>query len=93
MERSVEDDPRIEIALVVKDSFDPEYKNIGSRGGNHVFELAVTPDRTFKYLIAGAWSQGRINTTEAEFKEYVITEALKYNNPPMVKVFGLEEKE
>jgi hypothetical protein len=80
------------IALVAADKYDPVYKNIKTRGGNHVFEISVTPDRSFEYMIAGAWSQGKINTTETEFTEYVISEALKYNNPPMVRVFGLEDK-
>ena len=80
------------IALVAADKYDPAYKNIKSRGGNHVFEISVTPDRSFEYMIAGAWSQGKINTTEPKFREYVISEALKYNNPPKVNIFGLEEK-
>ncbi|MFC1538990.1 DUF4861 family protein [Candidatus Latescibacterota bacterium] len=81
------------IALVIPNKYKPEYKNINGLGGNHVFKIPVTPDRSFEYLIAGGWSQGKINTTETEFRKYVLTEALKYNNPPVVNVSSLEEKE
>ncbi len=82
------------IALVVKDEYRPEYRNIKSKsfGNNHVFRVPVTPDRTFEYLIAGAWSQGAVNKTAEEFKRYMITVAQEYNHPPVIREIRLEEK-
>jgi hypothetical protein len=82
------------IALVVKDSYKPEYRNIKSKsfGNNHVFRIPVSPDRSFEYLIAGAWSQGAVNKTPGEFKQYMITVAQEYNNPPVVREVKLEKK-
>ncbi|MHB9027543.1 MAG: DUF4861 family protein [Candidatus Latescibacterota bacterium] len=82
------------LALVVKDSYKPEYRNIKSKsfGNNHVFRIPVNPDRSFEYLIAGAWSQGAVNKTPGEFKEYMITVAQEYNNPPVVRDVKLEKK-
>jgi len=81
------------IALAVKDEYNPEYRNIKRLGGNHIFRIPVTPDRSFEYMIFGAWSQGQVLTTPGEFKEYVITEALQYNNPVKVSVGPVEEKQ
>jgi len=80
------------IGLVVKDSYQPEYYNIKGLGGNHVFKVPVTPGHTFEYMILGGWSEGAVNTTEREFKEYVISESQKYNNPVSVRSHDLEEK-
>ncbi len=81
------------IALVVRDRYKPEYRNIKGLGGNHVFRIPVTPGHSFEYMILGGWSEGAVNKTEEEFKEYTVTEALKYNNPPKITVHGLEKKE
>jgi len=80
------------IALVVRDEYKPEYRNIDDFGGNHVFKIPITPDRSFEYMIAGGWSQGTANNTADEFEDYVISEALTYNNPLEIKIFDLEEK-
>ncbi|HUT64182.1 MAG TPA: hypothetical protein VMZ04_09520, partial [Anaerolineae bacterium] len=80
------------IALVVRDSYNPEYRSIKGLGGNHIFRIPVTSDRSFEYMIMGAWSQGMVNTTADEFKEYVTTEALKYNYPLNIQAGELEEK-
>ena len=80
------------IAIVVKDNYKPEYRKIKGLGGNHIFRIPVTPDRTFEYKIFGAWSQGAVNRTAGEFKEYVIAEAQLYNNPLRVKMGVLEMK-
>jgi hypothetical protein len=82
------------IALAVKDSYKPEYRNIKSKmfGNNHVFRIPVTPDNSYEYLIAGAWCQGAVNKTAEDFKQYMITVAQEYNNPPMVRDVKLEKK-
>jgi len=80
------------IAMVVKDKYDPEYRNIDRLGGNHIFKIPVTPDRSFEYMIFGAWSQGKVLTTPEEFKDYVLTEGLKYNHPLRISAGPLEVK-
>jgi hypothetical protein len=82
------------IALVVKDSYKPEYRNLktGLFGNNHVMRIPRTPDLSYQYMIAGAWSEGAVNKTAEEFKQYMITAAQEYNNPPVVKTIVLEEK-
>lgn len=80
------------IAITVKDSYKPVYRNIKTLGGNHIFTLPVTPDHAFEYMIFGAWSQGQVNKTAEEFKDYVLKESQKYNNPVGIKAFPLEEK-
>ena len=80
------------IALVVKDEYKPGYVNIKGFGGNHVFRIPVTSGHTFEYMIAGGWSEGSVNNTAVEFRDYMIEEALKYNNPVRIQVYEIEEK-
>ena len=80
------------IAITVKDEYDPEYRNIDGLGGNHILRVPVTKDHSFEYKIYGGWSQGAVNRTADEFKEYVTTEALKYNNPVKITFGALEVK-
>ncbi|MDP2984694.1 MAG: DUF4861 family protein [Candidatus Latescibacter sp.] len=80
------------IALVVKDKYKPEYRNIKGFNGNHVFRLPVTPDLRYEYLIAGAWNEGAVNKTPEEFTKYVETETLLYNNPLKLTVGEMGKK-
>lgn len=80
------------IAMVVKDSYKPQYKNIKSFSGNHVFSFPVTRDKKFEYMIAGAWNEGAVNKTPEEFKLYVLDEAELYNNPVTSTVGEVESK-
>jgi hypothetical protein len=79
-------------ALVVKDSFKPEYVRVRSNNGNHTFKIPVTADRTFEYLIAGAWSEGAVYNTPESFRQYVRKTAVEYNNPVVVSFGELESK-
>ena len=81
------------LGMVVRDEYRPEYINLKTRGGNHVFRIPVNPDHSFEYMMLGGWSEGTVNRTEEEFKSYVIDEAEKYNNPVRVKVFEMEAKD
>lgn len=80
------------IGIVVKDEFKPEYHNIDGFGGNHIFKIPVTSDLSYQYMIVGAWSFGEVNNNEEDFIKYVDTEALKYNNPPIIEVKEYEKK-
>jgi len=79
------------IALTVKDSYKPSYKNIKGFGGNHIMTIPLTEDLSFEYMIAGGWSEGKVNNTPEQFKNYILTEAEEYNNPPEIGNFSLEK--
>jgi hypothetical protein len=79
-------------ALVVKDIYKPQYVRVRSFGDNHTFKIPVTEDRSFEYMIAGAWSEGAVYNTPELFKQYVRKTALEYNNPVGVKFGELEQK-
>jgi len=79
-------------ALVVKDIYQPEYVKLKSFGGNHVFKIHVNTEKSFEYMIAGAWSEGVVYNTPDLFKEYVRKSALEYNNPVIVSFKDLENK-
>ncbi|MCD6308049.1 MAG: DUF4861 family protein [Candidatus Latescibacteria bacterium] len=80
------------IALVVRDEYRPEYRYIESYGGNHAFCIPVTADRTYEYLFAGAWSEGMLNTTAGEFKDYVRKAAEEFNHPLKIAAMQVEHK-
>ena len=80
------------IAMVVKDSYQPKYRNIKGFSGNHVFSFPVTPDMKYEYMIAGAWNEGAVNKTPEEFKKYVLDEANFFNNPVKLTIGGMETK-
>lgn len=79
-------------ALAVKKEYNPEYVEISNMLGNHLFKIPVTDDYSFEYMIAGSWSYGFNRNNEEEFVEYMKTEVLKYNHPPIVEVHEYERK-
>ena len=81
------------LALVVKDMYNPKYRNIASYGGNHTFRIPVNKHLSFEYLFAGAWSEGVENTTPEEFRNYVIQTAQEFNNPLEIQELRVETKE
>lgn len=80
------------IGLIVKDEFKPEYLSINNYGGNHLFKMPVTPNLSYEYMAIGGWSFGEVNNNEKDFVRYVDAEALKYNNPAIIKIQGYEVK-
>ena len=80
------------IALIVRESYSPEYVNIEGFGGNHVMRIPVTPDFSYEYMIAGGWNEGAVNNTEEAFREYVLAESKKYNRPVGIHIGQLERK-
>jgi hypothetical protein len=81
------------IGMVVQDQYMSEYVHINNYGGNHLFKIPVTPNLSYEYMIVGGWSFGKVNNNEESFIKYVETEALKYNNPPIVKIHDNEVRE
>ena len=80
------------IALVVRDKYNPRYQHVTAYGGNHTFHVPVNEQLSFEYLFAGGWSEGQINTTAEEFKDYVLKAALEFNNPPEIQALKVESK-
>lgn len=80
------------IGLVVKDQFNPKYVAIKNYGGNHLFQIPRTGDLSYEYMAIDGWSFGEVNNNEKDFVKYVESEGLKYNNPPIIKVFQYEKK-
>jgi neutral ceramidase len=74
-------------ALVAKEKYSPEYRFTREYEGNHLLALqALAPlpkagDLSYEYLIAAGWSEGSVNRTPAEFKEYVRKAAREFNHP------------
>lgn len=77
-------------ACIVKDLYHPAYQFVPAYSGNHAFKIAPTPDRSFEYLIAAAWSEGPPFDTADDFKRYVLDTGRKYNNPVHPIVHDLE---
>ncbi len=80
------------IALVVKDSYKPQYRYTEKFMGNHTFRIPVTDDLTYEYLIAAGWSDGSVNKTADAFTSYVLKTAKEYNNPVEIIILKYEER-
>lgn len=80
------------IGLVVKDLFNPQYIAIKNYEGNHLFQIPKTKDLSYEYMAVDGWSFGTVNNNENDFVKYVETEGIKYNNPPIIKIFNYEVK-
>jgi len=80
------------IALVVKDEYKPRYRHIAAYGGNHTFRVPVNDELSFEYLFAAGWSEGTVNKTAEEFKEYVLKAAQEFNNPLLIEELKVERK-
>lgn len=80
------------IGMVVKDKYNPKYVAIKNYGGNHLFQIPKTIEFSYEYMAVDAWSFGEVNNNEDDFVKYVETEGIKYNNPPIIKIFEYEVK-
>lgn len=80
------------IGMVIKDEFKPYYTTINNYGGNHLFQIPKTKDLSYEYMVIDEWSFGKVNNNEEDFVKYVETESIKYNHPPVIKVFQYEKK-
>lgn len=68
-------------ALVVPESYSPEYVFVPAYDGNHTYRIMPNEERAFEYLIAAGWSEGAVNQTAEEFREYVLRTAEEFNSP------------
>ncbi|MGQ9638485.1 MAG: DUF4861 family protein [Thermodesulfobacteriota bacterium] len=80
------------IALVVKNGYKPQYQFVRDYEGNHAFRIPLTTDLTYEYLIAAGWSEGTVNRTAKEFKDYVLRIQKEYTHPIAIKDVKLERK-
>jgi hypothetical protein len=81
------------IALFVPDRYKPDYTAVESNGRNHLLRLSPENAESFEYVMFGAWSEGFIRNTEAEFEEYVRQTVQEINTPPLVQTGPVETKE
>jgi hypothetical protein len=82
----------IATALIVKDSYKPEFQFVPARQGNYTFKVPVGKNLSFEYLIAAGWSEGEMLNKAPAFKEYILKTAKEYNNPPVTKLGAVERK-
>jgi len=77
-------------ALVVKEKYSPEYRFTPEFAGNHLLAVPKTGNLAYEYLLAAGWSDGSLNRTAPEFKDYVRRVAEEYNHA--VEVSGVREE-
>ena len=82
----------IGIALAAKNPEAAQYQFISDFDGNHTFRIPVSENLSYEYLIAAGWSEGSVNRTANEFKNYVQTTTLEYRHPIKITSLSLEKK-
>jgi hypothetical protein len=82
----------ISSAMVIRREFRPQYRFVPALKGNHVFAVTPRADRSFEYLIAGAWSEGSVLRTWSEFERYVVNTAREYESPLRVRFVADERR-
>ncbi|MCK5136787.1 MAG: DUF4861 family protein [Bacteroidales bacterium] len=84
--------PFIGKALVVKDTYLPEYQFTKSAGGNHTFKVSPDVENRYEYMLFAAWSEGAVYSTLEDFESYVRKTALEYNHPIVIDFEKIENK-
>jgi len=79
-------------ALIVKDSYEPEYQFVSSHNGNHTFKLTTANDHTFEYLLSSAWSEGAVYNNEKDFSDYIRKTKLEYESPVQAGFVQIQDK-
>jgi len=79
-------------ALIVKESYQPEYQFVLSHKGNHTFKISPGQRPEFEYLLASAWSEGAVYNNKEAFTEYIRKTTLEYNQPILIKFSGFHKK-
>jgi hypothetical protein len=80
-------------AIVVSDEYRPQYQFVPGYRGNHTFRVTPRADGSFEYLIAGAWSEGRVHSTHPAFEAYVQRTAREYGAPLRVRALPVETRQ
>jgi hypothetical protein len=79
-------------ALVVKDSYLPEYQYTPHAGGNHTFKVRPDAENHFEYMLFAAWSEGEVYNNPEDFEAYVKKTALEFNRPIAITFKTVENK-
>ena len=80
-------------ALVVKDSYRPEYQYVSDHKGNHTFRIGAAKDNSFEFMVSSAWSEGAVYTNKKDFSDYIRQTSLEYNSPVQLNFIQIQEKE
>ena len=79
-------------ALIVPEKYAPEYVYIPSFQGTHAFRIKPGHDLSFEYVVAAGWSEGSMNRSPEEFRDYVLRVAEEFNSPVRLIRTNLESR-
>ena len=80
-------------ALIVKDSYKPEYQFVKDHRGNHVFRITAPKDNSFEFMVSSAWSEGAVYNNTKDFTDYIRKTSLEYRSPVQTRFIRIREKE
>jgi hypothetical protein len=80
-------------AMVVNPEYEPEYRFIQARKGNHAYRVTPDQNRSFEYLLFAAWSEGPVLNNYEDFKSYTLDIAKRYRSPLELKSCKVQVKE
>ncbi|MCP4047013.1 MAG: DUF4861 domain-containing protein, partial [Gammaproteobacteria bacterium] len=80
-------------ALIVRDSYKPEYQFIEEHNGNHTFKIGAPDKQSFEFMLSSAWSEGAVYNNARDFTDYINKTALEYNDPVRTSFARKQEKE
>ena len=80
------------IALVVRNSYYPEFIHTKAFGENYTFRIPATENLRFEFMAFGGWSEGQVNSSAEDFKDYVLKTAQEYNNPLIIESLTVETR-
>jgi hypothetical protein len=80
-------------ALIVKDTYKPEYQFVSEHKGNHTFRINDPQNHSFEFMVSSAWSEGAVYNNAQDFSDYIRKTSLEYGSPVQVSFVGKQEKE
>lgn len=80
-------------ALIVKDTYKPEYQFVSDHQGNHTFRITAPRDNSFEFMLSSAWSEGAVYNSAKDFTDYIKKTALEYNDPVRARFVQEQTKE
>lgn len=80
-------------ALIVKDSYKPEYQYVSDHKGNHTFRIGAAKDNSFEFMLSSAWSEGAVYNNKQDFTDYIRKTSMEYNSPVQSDFIQIQKKE
>ena len=80
-------------ALIVKDSYKPEYQYVSDHKGNHTFRIDAAKDNSFEFMLSSAWSEGAVYNNKKDFTDYIRKTSREYNSPVQSNFIQIQKKE